>query len=294
MAGEWAFPLYGNARITAIHLDGKSFGTDVTDGDLWYFSTGIPHSVQGLNPDGAQFLLVSDDGIFSEYETVLLTDWMAHTPHDVLSANFGVSPAGNGQDAAPGKVYFSGHCAGCARRGPEMCSWLSQPIVNRNLVSPSKWHAATTLGDIEVVENWGSGRLRRNSCRARPHHPAVQKSKTWRRLEELRVPRFSGHYSMQLWRRTVPVPLSGRDCSRRGSSWWFDICLPPLLPAFIRWPARDGTQPSSQSNANPKGCTGIRTTVFAWNLRRRKAAPGRRGYSKCLLRKAKNLGTAYH
>jgi oxalate decarboxylase len=89
-AGEWALMLYGNARITAIDLDGKSFVADVTEGDLWYFPTGIPHSIQGLKPDGAEFLLVFDDGNFSEYETVLLTDWMAHTPHDVLSANFGV------------------------------------------------------------------------------------------------------------------------------------------------------------------------------------------------------------
>ncbi|MGC2449193.1 MAG: cupin domain-containing protein [Candidatus Sulfotelmatobacter sp.] len=91
-AAEWALMLYGNARITAIDLDGKSFVADVTEGDLWYFPTGIPHSIQGLNPDGAEFLLVFDDGNFSEYETVLLTDWMAHTPHDVLSANFGVNP----------------------------------------------------------------------------------------------------------------------------------------------------------------------------------------------------------
>jgi oxalate decarboxylase len=90
-AAEWALMLYGNARITAIDLEGKSFVADVTEGDLWYFPTGIPHSIQGLNPDGAEFLLVFDDGNFSEYETVLLTDWMAHTPHDVLSANFGVS-----------------------------------------------------------------------------------------------------------------------------------------------------------------------------------------------------------
>ena len=83
--------LYGNARITAIDRDGKSFVSDVTEGDLWYFPTGIPHSIQGLNPDGAEFLLVFDDGNFSEYETVLLTDWMAHTPHDVLSKNFGVT-----------------------------------------------------------------------------------------------------------------------------------------------------------------------------------------------------------
>jgi oxalate decarboxylase len=92
-AGEWSIMLYGNARITAVDLDGKTFVDDVTEGDLWYFPTGIPHSIQGLNPDGAEFLLVFDDGNFSEYETVLLTDWMAHTPHDVLSKNFGVAEA---------------------------------------------------------------------------------------------------------------------------------------------------------------------------------------------------------
>jgi oxalate decarboxylase len=90
-AAEWAFMLYGNARITGLDLEGKSFVTDITEGDLWYFPTGIPHSIQGLGPDGAEFLLVFDDGNFSEYETVLLTDWMAHTPHDVLAANFGVT-----------------------------------------------------------------------------------------------------------------------------------------------------------------------------------------------------------
>ena len=55
------------------------------------FPRGFHIPFKGLNPDGAEFLLVFDDGNFSEYETVLLTDWMAHTPHDVLSKNFGVS-----------------------------------------------------------------------------------------------------------------------------------------------------------------------------------------------------------
>jgi oxalate decarboxylase len=89
-AAEWAFMLYGSARITAIDNDGKSFVADVKENDLWYFPTGIPHSIQGLNPDGAEFLLVFDDGNFSEFETVLITDWMAHTPKDVLAKNFGV------------------------------------------------------------------------------------------------------------------------------------------------------------------------------------------------------------
>jgi oxalate decarboxylase len=90
-AGEWAIMLYGNARITGLDSEGKSFVDDVGEGDLWYFPTGIPHSIQGLKPDGAEFLLVFDDGNFSEYETVLLTDWMAHTPKDVLAQNFGIN-----------------------------------------------------------------------------------------------------------------------------------------------------------------------------------------------------------
>jgi oxalate decarboxylase len=89
-AAEWAIMLHGEARITAIDADGKSFVADTGVGDLWYFPPGIPHSIQGLRPDGAKFLLVFDDGYFSEHETVLLTDWMAHTPREVLSKNFGI------------------------------------------------------------------------------------------------------------------------------------------------------------------------------------------------------------
>lgn len=89
-AAEWAIMLYGGARITAIDASGRSFVRDTKEGDLWYFPTGIPHSIQGLAPDGAEFLLVFDDGNFSEFETVLLSDLMAHTPGDVIAKNFGV------------------------------------------------------------------------------------------------------------------------------------------------------------------------------------------------------------
>lgn len=90
-AGEWAIMLYGAARITAIDGSGRSFVADVKQDDLWYFPTGIPHSIQGLGPDGAEFLLVFDDGDFSEFGTVLLSASMAHTPREVLAKNFGVA-----------------------------------------------------------------------------------------------------------------------------------------------------------------------------------------------------------
>jgi oxalate decarboxylase len=90
-ADEWAILLYGRARITAVDRDGKSFVADVKKNDLWYFPSGIPHSIQGLEPDGTEFMLVFDDGNFSESETVLLSDAMAHLPPAVLSKNFGVA-----------------------------------------------------------------------------------------------------------------------------------------------------------------------------------------------------------
>ena len=86
---EWAYMLAGRARITAIDAEGRNFIDDVGVGDLWNFPAGIPHSIQGLE-EGCEFLLVFDDGNFSENETFLITDWFAHTPRDVLAKNFGV------------------------------------------------------------------------------------------------------------------------------------------------------------------------------------------------------------
>ena len=86
---EWAYMLAGRARITAVDQEGRNFIDDVGVGDLWNFPAGIPHSIQGLE-DGCEFLLVFDDGSFSENETFLITDWFAHTPRDVLAKNFGV------------------------------------------------------------------------------------------------------------------------------------------------------------------------------------------------------------
>jgi oxalate decarboxylase len=89
---EWAYMLWGGARITAVDSAGRCFVDDVGEGDLWYFPAGIPHSIQALAA-GCEFLLVFDDGAFSENATFLLSDWLAHTPRGVLAKNFGVAEA---------------------------------------------------------------------------------------------------------------------------------------------------------------------------------------------------------
>ncbi|THH19234.1 hypothetical protein EW146_g1882 [Bondarzewia mesenterica] len=87
---EWAYVIKGSTQITAVDQDGKNYLATVNQGDLWYFPPGIPHSLQATNDsaEGSEFLLVFDDGAFSEDATFLLTDWLAHVPKEVLAKNF--------------------------------------------------------------------------------------------------------------------------------------------------------------------------------------------------------------
>lgn len=105
-AAEWAYLLKGTARITAVDQDGRSFVDDVGVGDLWYFASGIPHSIQGLDPDGCEFLLVFDDGSFSEDNTFLISDWFKHVPPEVLAKNFGMPADAFANNPGPDKLYI--------------------------------------------------------------------------------------------------------------------------------------------------------------------------------------------
>ena len=86
---EWAYILQGNVRLTVVDEERNLAIDDLKPGDMWLVPAGIPHSIQGLE-GGCEFLLVFDDGAFSENETLLITEFMAHMPRSVLSKNFGV------------------------------------------------------------------------------------------------------------------------------------------------------------------------------------------------------------
>jgi oxalate decarboxylase len=98
---EWAYVLAGSCRISLLDEEGKLFIDDVGVGDLWYFPSGLPHSIQALG-DGVEFLLAFDSGDFSENETFLITDWFNHTPREVLAKNFHVKESAF--DALPSDI----------------------------------------------------------------------------------------------------------------------------------------------------------------------------------------------
>src|SRR5271157_5571028 len=87
---EWAVVTYGNCRVTILDSEGRPQVADVKEGDLWYFPAGLPHSLQGTGDNGGEFVLAFDNGESSEFNTLLLTDWIAHTRPEALAKNFGV------------------------------------------------------------------------------------------------------------------------------------------------------------------------------------------------------------
>jgi oxalate decarboxylase len=92
--------------VAAIDAQGRNFVDDVGVGDLWYFPSCIPHSIQGLSPDGCEFLLVFDSGAFDEDSTFLLSDWFKHVPNEVLAKNSGVSADLFSKIPDPSELYI--------------------------------------------------------------------------------------------------------------------------------------------------------------------------------------------
>ena len=93
VAAEWAYVIKGNVRATVIAPNGQAESADFAPGDVWYFPKGHGHALQCLGPEEAHFILVFDDGNFSEFGTFSITDWIARTPHNVLARNLGLPEA---------------------------------------------------------------------------------------------------------------------------------------------------------------------------------------------------------
>ncbi len=86
---EWAYITAGRARLTVVDADRHAYVDDLEVGDMWLVPSGIPHSIQGLE-EGTEFVLVFDDANFSENQTLLITEFLAHLPPEVIAKNFGL------------------------------------------------------------------------------------------------------------------------------------------------------------------------------------------------------------
>jgi oxalate decarboxylase len=105
-AAEWAFVIEGRVRTTVIAPEGGSETNDFEPGDIWYFPRGHGHMLECLGNKPAHFILIFDNGYFSEYGTFSITDWLGHTPKALLSKNLGL-PESAFEGFPDHEVYFA-------------------------------------------------------------------------------------------------------------------------------------------------------------------------------------------
>ena len=125
-AAEWAFVIEGRVRTTLIDPQGNQETNDFGPGDVWYFPRGHGHSLQGMGPGPAQFILIFDNGYFSEFGTFSITDWLGHVPKALLSKNLGV-PESALANIPKGEVYFARGPVPPAEQQLPLCGKLRTP-----------------------------------------------------------------------------------------------------------------------------------------------------------------------
>ncbi len=105
-AAEWAFVIEGHVRTTVIDPQGHAETNEFEPGDVWYFPRGHGHMLECLGDKPAHFILIFDNGYFSEFGTFSISDWIGHTPKALLAKNFGL-PESAFDDFPKEEVYFA-------------------------------------------------------------------------------------------------------------------------------------------------------------------------------------------
>jgi len=160
-AAEWAFVDKGRVRTTVIAPGGFNETNDFEPGDVWYFPRGHGHVLECLGNEPCHFVLIFDNGYFSEFGTFSITDWMGHTPHSLLAKNFGL-PESAFDGFPKEEVYFANGPLppamaaaplGGGKRSPLTHKWqllANDPIVNNRggklwMVDSTKFPISKTM-----------------------------------------------------------------------------------------------------------------------------------------------------
>src|SRR5215469_15705502 len=136
-AAEWAFMLQGRARTTVINPAGQTEANDFEPGDIWYFPRGHAHMLECLGNEPTDFILIFDNGYFSEFGTFSITDWIGHAPRPLLAKNFGL-PETSFDSFPKQEVYFA--------RGAIPPEQPAAPLQGRKL--PAQTHKYRLLAQV--------------------------------------------------------------------------------------------------------------------------------------------------
>jgi oxalate decarboxylase len=154
-AAEWAYVVSGSCRTTVMRPDGAAAIDEFGPGDVWYFPRGWGHSIQGLGPEECHFILIFDNGDFSEDHTFSVTDWLSRTPPAVVAQSLGFTPA-QVATLPKGEVYFASGPVpddasriAAARPDPELVATHRYPLMAQE---PRRVPGGGTQRTVTVAE----------------------------------------------------------------------------------------------------------------------------------------------
>ncbi len=129
-AAEWAFVIEGRVRTTVIDPAGLSETNDFDPGDVWYFPRGHGHMLQCLGDKPCHFILIFDNGYFSEFGTFSITDWIGHAPKPLLAKTFGL-PESTFATFPKDEVYFASGALPPAEPSVPLQGWKLPPDTHK-------------------------------------------------------------------------------------------------------------------------------------------------------------------
>ncbi|HEX4588827.1 MAG TPA: cupin domain-containing protein [Gemmataceae bacterium] len=146
-AAEWAFVTKGRVRTTVLSPGGYRETNDFDPGDVWYFPRGHGHMLECLGDEPCHFILIFDNGYFSEFGTFSISDWIAQTPKPLLAKNFRL-PESTFDSFPTKEVYFA--------QGAPPPAHPADPLTGE--IRGPRTHKYRLLADDPRVNNKG-GRL---------------------------------------------------------------------------------------------------------------------------------------
>ncbi|MEJ5056523.1 cupin domain-containing protein [Sphingobacterium sp. MYb382] len=134
-AAEWAYVVKGAVRTTTIDPEGNTYIDLFYPGDVWYFPRGYGHVLQCVGEEQCHFILIFDNGDFSEDHTFSVTDFLSSVPPAIAAQSLGISV--EDVDKLPKKeVYFA------QGKVPSVGSGLAVARKETTLVSPHRYPLA--------------------------------------------------------------------------------------------------------------------------------------------------------
>jgi oxalate decarboxylase len=129
-AAEWAFVIEGRVRTTVIDPQGGAETNDFEPGDVWYFPRGHGHMLECLGDEPCHFILIFDNGYFSEFGTFSITDWIGHVPKALLAKNFGL-PESAFDNFPKEEVYFARGAKPPEQAATPIQGWKQPPLTHK-------------------------------------------------------------------------------------------------------------------------------------------------------------------